>query len=190
MIFISPLRRLAIINNVPPGRRRREALDEAEVWPLHIPNQLHIPFPALEKLHIPTLEKLDILALETKIQALGGENPEGEWTDIGGKMLEGRRSPHEGTLFASFAEFDEKQLAEKKQTSESQADSLSKQLGELVKEMVRWIKEEDFQSVEKGMRRDGEDGEEESCLVSSWRCLSTVLEQGVTCFQRPRAFQR
>ena len=185
MIFISPLQRLAIINNVPPGRRRREALDETEVWPLHIHNQLHIPFPSLEKLDIPNqLDNLEIPALETKIQGLGGENPEGEWTDIGGKMLEGRRSPHEDTLL------DVKQLAEKKQTSESQADSLSMQLGELVKEMTRWIKEEDFQSVEKGMRRDGEDGEEESCLVSSWRCLSTVLEQGVTCFQRPRAFQR
>ena len=166
--FVSP-RRLAIINNVPVGgRRRREA--GVEVWP-----------------------NIDIPALESKIEGLGGENPEEEeeWaTDVvRGKMPEGRgKSLHEDTLLARFAQFDVNQSANVK-NSESQVDTSLSLLGGLVGQVVRWRREEDWRSSEKMMSRDTKDGEE-SCLVSTWRCMSAVLEQGVSCFQRPRGFQR
>ena len=67
-------------------------------------------------------------------------------------------------------------------------------LGGLVGQMTRWKKEEDEnelgRSLKKTMVSSAEEEEEESCLVSGWRCMSSVLEQGVTCFQRPRGFQR
>jgi len=161
--------RLAIINNVPVGRRRREAGDE--VW-----------------------SQLDLPALETKIEALGGENPE-EWAGIGDPKMPGGRSTslHEDTMLARFAQFDGNQFANVNQLSgkksKSQVDSLSL-LGGLVQQMVGWTKEEDWRSSERTMTRDAEEEEEEeSCLVSTWRCLSAVLEQGVTCFQRPKGFQ-
>ena len=166
--FVSP-RRLAIINNVPVGgRRRREA--GVEVWP-----------------------NIDIPALESKIEGLGGENPEEEeeWaTDVvRGKMPEGRgKSLHEDTLLARFAQFDVNQSANVK-NSESQVDTSLSLLGGLVGQVVRWTREEDWRSSEKTMSRDTEEAEE-SCLVSTWRCMSAVLEQGVSCFQRPRGFQR
>ena len=171
--FVSP-RRLAIINNVPVGgRRRREA--GVEVWP-----------------------NIDIPALESKIEGLGGENPEEEeeWaTDVvRGKMPEGRgKSLHEDTLLARFAQFDVNQSANVNQqlgeNSESQVDTSLSLLGGMVRQVVRWTREEDWRSSEKTMSSDGEEGEE-SCLVSAWRCMSAVLEQGVSCFQRPRGFQR
>ena len=171
--FVSP-RRLAIINNVPVGgRRRREA--GVEVWP-----------------------NIDIPALESKIEGLGGENPEEEeeWaTDVvHGKMPEGRgKSLHEDTLLARFAQFDVNQSANVNQqlgeNSESQVDTSLSLLGGMVRQVVRWTREEDWRSSEKTMSRDTVDGEE-SCLVSTWRCMSAVLEQGVSCFQRPRGFQR
>ena len=170
--FVSP-RRLAIINNVPVGgRRRREA--GVEVWP-----------------------NIDIPALESKIEALGGGNPEEEeWaTDVvHGKMPEGRgKSLHEDTLLARFAQFDVNQSANVNQqlgeNSESQVDTSLSLLGGMVGQVVRWTREEDWRSSEKTMSRDTVDGEE-SCLVSTWRCMSAVLEQGVSCFQRPRGFQR
>ena len=198
-LYLSP-RRLAIINNVPVGgRRRREAGDE--VWP-------NFDIPALETkigtLGIPALDilalgvpALDIPALETKIRAFGGENPEEEeWaTDIGrGKMPEGRgKSLHEDTMLARFAQFDVNQSADVNQQldnkSESQVGTSLSLLGGLVGQVVRWTREEGWRSSEKTMSRDGEEGEE-SCLVSAWRCMSAVLEQGVICFQRPRGFQR
>ena len=175
------LQRLAIINNVPVGRRRREA--GVEGWP-------NIDIPALET---------KIGALETKLGELGGENrEEEEWaTDMGrGKMSE-------DTLLAHFAQFDVNQSGNVNQQSESQVDSLSR-LGGLVGQMVRWTREEDWHSLAVGrdslavgrdalaVGRDAEEEEEgeESCLVSTWRCMSEVLEQGVTCFQRPRGFQK
>ena len=162
-------RRLAIINNVPVGRRRREAGDE--VW-----------------------SQLDLPALETKIEALGGENPE-EWAGIGDPKMPGGRSTslHEDTMLARFAQFDVNQSADVNQQldkkSESQVGTSLSLLGGLVGQVVRWTREEGWRSSEKTMSSDGEEGEE-SCLVSAWRCMSAVLEQGVSCFQRPRGFQR
>ena len=164
MNFMVTSQRLAIINNVPVGRRRRR---EAEVWPL------------------------DIQLLEAKMRALSGKNPEEDWADVGGELPEGHRSPHEDTLLASF----DTNQSSKKYKPESQADSHSL-LGGLVKQMIRWVREDNLHSSEKTEGRsveykeEEEEDEDESCLVSTWRCMSTVLEQGVTCFQRPRAFQR
>ena len=56
-------------------------------------------------------------------------------------------------------------------------------------ELENYVDEDQKGSSEKTLDRDDE-GKEESCLVSSWRCISAVLEQGVICFQRPGAFQR
>ena len=143
-----------------PVGRRRRR--EAEVWPL------------------------DIQLLEAKIRALSGKNGEEDWADVGGEMPQGHWPPLEDTQLASFGT---NQLS-KKHKPESQIDRLSL-LGGLVRQMIRWAREEDWHSSEKTVDRGVEyEEEEESCLVSAWRCMSTVLEQGIACFQRPRGFQR
>ena len=66
-------------------------------------------------------------------------------------------------------------------------------LRDLAQQLAKWKKEED--SLETSLssawtNRTNIDNDEESCLVSTWRCMSTVLEGGISCFQSPGKFQR
>ena len=66
-------------------------------------------------------------------------------------------------------------------------------LRDLTQQLAKWKKEED--SLETSLssawtNRTNIDNDEESCLVSTWRCMSTVLEGGISCFQSPGKFQR
>jgi len=136
--------RLAIINNVPVGRRRRR--DAEEVWSIG----LHPKLPHFEP----------------NFQALAGNR---DWMSNDAKLIQGLATNWE---------------------SKADNPSMLTPLGGLVDQMTRWKKEEDeLEGSSKKTMVSSAEEEEESCLVSGWRCMSTVLEQGVTCFQRPRGFQ-
>ena len=132
--------RLAIINNVPVGRRKRDVEDV--FWPQIGDNNL---------------------------QTLAGNFIDMEWM------------PFDVNLPQSLAKVE--------------SDNF---LVDLVKEITSWKKEEDQNHLEHsssekttiGKYIEDKEEEEESCLVSTWRCMSSVLEEGVTCFQRPGGFQR
>ena len=66
-------------------------------------------------------------------------------------------------------------------------------LRDLAEQLAKWKKEED--SLETSLssawtNRTNIDNAVDSCLVSTWRCMSTVLEGGISCFQSPGKFQR
>ena len=66
-------------------------------------------------------------------------------------------------------------------------------LRDLAQQLAKWKKEED--SLETSLssawtNRTNIEDDEDSCLVSTWRCMSTVLEGGISCFQSPGKFQR
>ena len=66
-------------------------------------------------------------------------------------------------------------------------------LRDLAQQLAKWKKGED--SLETSLssaetNRTNIDNDEDSCLVSTWRCMSAVLEGGISCFQSPGKFQR
>ena len=66
-------------------------------------------------------------------------------------------------------------------------------LRDLAQQLAKWKKDED--SLETSLSSAETNGTniddaEDSCLVSTWRCMSTVLEGGISCFQSPGKFQR
>ena len=66
-------------------------------------------------------------------------------------------------------------------------------LRDLTQQLAKWKKEEDsLETSVASAKTNGTniDNAEDSCLVSTWRCMSAVLEGGISCFQSPGTFQR
>ena len=66
-------------------------------------------------------------------------------------------------------------------------------LRDLAKQLAKWKKEEDGLETSLSSawtNRTNFENDKDSCLVSTWRCMSTVLEGGISCFQSPGKFQR
>ena len=128
------------------------------------------------------VEEEDLLLTNQHIFDLLDHNPPQLGDDVG---------------YGEWALKDERKLVEdffpNDPASDSSAWLLLGTLRDLAQQLEKWKKEED--SLETSLSSAWTNGTnidnaEDSCLVSTWRCMSTVLEGGISCFQSPGKFQR